>query len=189
LQDGRLAFVLFDGGDKSLAKVRLAKDARWGDMRAGVAGSLQGRQIYGLRYIDPADAELRPKMVRNEAEWAGCLACCAREKDLELEVDITDEPPQVKYKLALKASAEKGEKKKIYYQNVYDTAVTFLVSSDSPLVSTKESQFTVPSGEKQAIILRFVPVDTPREETLVLTLAEEAPSTIKHTVRVHASWS
>ncbi|KAJ1494982.1 hypothetical protein T484DRAFT_2271265 [Baffinella frigidus] len=169
-------------------QVKLGKQDGWKEMTSGVAAQLPGRQVYGLRFIDPDEQDGKPKMVRNQTEWEECLACCTREKDSELEVDIVGEPPQVKYKLALKISADKGEKKKIYYPNVYDHPVTFNISTDSPFVSTKESKVTVTAGEKQAIVLRFVPMGTPKEEIIILSLAEE-PHGLKHTVRVQASWT
>lgn len=87
------------------------------------------------------------------------------------DVDWRRARRQVKYKLALKTSSEKGEKKKIYFHNVYDTPAKLNVKSNSQLVSTKESEVDAPAGEKVAIILRFVPVETPRQACPSVTSA------------------
>ena len=48
-------------------------------------------------------------------------------------------------------------------------------------------KISVPHNGKCAIVLRFVPADTPKEETIIVKLQEES-SGIQHTLKIN-SWS
>lgn len=186
-------FVVFDGGDKSIAEIKLKKDAPWTEMKEQLVAKMgqaeASHTVYGVRYVDPTQ-EGKTSMVRNEEEWQKCWHVVVGEKDRELEVDVIQSPPVKPYKLTLKIDADKkkGEKKKIYYPNVYDTDITYKILVEGDTLSIKEKTLAVPKNDKGAIVLRFVPMDAATEETILVKLQEEG-SGIEHTVKVNASWS
>jgi len=189
VEEDDFEFVVFDThGDRSIAVVKLKKEATWADMKAALLGKMgDGARVYGVRYVDPSQGG-KTCLARNEEEWQACWAVASAEKDRELEVDVVKSPPVKPYKLALKANAAKGEKKKIYYPNVYDEPVTFKVAVDGDTMSIKEKEITVDRNDKGAIVLRFVPTEAPKEEVIMVKLEEEG-SGIQHTVKVNASWA
>ena len=66
--------------------------------------------------------------------------------------------------------------------------VTFNVLVEGETLSIKEKTLSVPRHDKGAIVLRFAPVDAPKEETIIVKL-EESSTGIQHTVKVNATWS
>lgn len=184
LDQGQYKFVVFEGGDESIAEIRLPETATWSEMQVQLKAKTKSAGLYGLRFLDPKDPD-KPKMVRNEEEWRACMQCCMSEADRELEVDKVQPTTKV-YKLDLKVA--KAEKKRIYYQNLYDHPVTWSLDADNPLVSFKDPQLTVPQQEKGAIVLKFKAVPEAKTETIVVRLKEDSTE-IVHNVRVQASWS
>ena len=95
------------------------------------------------------------------------------EKDRELEVDVIKLPPVKPYRLALKLDTDKKgkvEKKKIYYPNVYDEDVVFKIMVQGDAMAIKESTLAVPRKDKGALVLRFSPTETAKEETILVKL-------------------
>lgn len=188
VEEDAYMFIVFDGGDQSVAEVKLTNGATWMEMKKALADKLGNASIYGLRYVDPQEGG-KTAMVRNEEEWKVCFAVALQEADRELEVDIIKIPPVKPYKLSLKVDAGKVEKKKIYYPNVYDEPVTFKITvDDEALMSIKEKDLTVPQNEKGSIVLRFEPMQEAKEETIFVKLLEDQ-SGIQHTVKVNAKWA
>ena len=66
--------------------------------------------------------------------------------------------------------------------------MTFNVLVEGETLSIKEKTLSVPRHDKGAIVLRFAPVDAPKEETIIVKL-EESSTGIQHTVKVNATWS
>ena len=66
--------------------------------------------------------------------------------------------------------------------------VTFNVLVEGEMLSIKEKTLSVPKNDKGAIVLRFVPIDKPKEETILVKLEEQSTG-IQHTVKINATWS
>ena len=103
-----------------------------------------------------------------------CWAVSLAEKGRMLEVDMMKIPLVKPYRLSLKVGATKGDKKKSYYPIVYDEPVTFNVSVEGETLSIKEKTLSVPKHDKGAIVLYFVPMDAPKEETILVKLEEQS---------------
>ena len=87
VEEDAFVFVVFDGGDKSIAEVKLKKEATWADMKAALLGKMgDGARVYGVRYVDPSQGG-KTCLARNEEEWQACWAVASAEKDRELEVE------------------------------------------------------------------------------------------------------
>ena len=68
--------------------------------------------------------------------------------------------------------------------------VTFNVSveGETETLTIKEKTLSVLKHDKGAIVLRFAPTDTPKEETFLVKLEEQSTG-IQHTVKINATWS
>ena len=66
--------------------------------------------------------------------------------------------------------------------------MTFNVLVEGETLTIKEKTLIVPKHDKGAIVLRFAPIDAPKEETILVKL-EESSTGIQHTVKVNATWS
>ena len=68
--------------------------------------------------------------------------------------------------------------------------VTFNVSveQEGETLTIKEKTLSVPKHDKGGIVLRFAPIDAPKEETILVKLEEQSTG-IQHTVKVNATWS
>ena len=119
-------------------------------------------------------------------------------------------PPEKVYRISVDVGAE-GKKTKIKYSNEYDYDVTLMTIVDSEFMTVRKDRVVIPKvtinflvlvllmyvtltpnlqqqRDSSAIIVKFVPMQSPRKESIFLIL-EEQDSGIRHTLRLNITWS
>ena len=119
-------------------------------------------------------------------------------------------PPEKVYRISVDVGAE-GKKTKIKYSNEYDYDVTLMTIVDSEFMTVRQDRVVIPKVTinflvlvllmyvtltpnlqqqrgSSAIIVKFVPMQSPRNESIFLIL-EEQDSGIQHTLRLIITWS
>ena len=127
-----------------------------------------------------------------------------------MQIQVQKMPPEKVYRISVDVGAE-GKKTKIKYSNEYDYDVTLMTIVDSEFMTVRQDRVVIPKvpinslvlvllmyvtltphlqqqRDSSAIIVKFVPMQSPRKESIFLILEEE-DSGIRHTLRLEITWS
>ena len=127
-----------------------------------------------------------------------------------MQIQVQKMPPEKVYRISVDVGAE-GKKTKIKYSNEYDYDVTLMTIVDSEFMTVRRDRVVIPKvpinslvlvllmyvtltpnlqqqRDSSAIIVKFVPMQSPRKESIFLIL-EEQDSGIRHTLRLEITWS
>ena len=127
-----------------------------------------------------------------------------------MQIQVQKMPPEKVYRISVDVGAE-GKRTKIKYSNEYDYDVTLMTIVDSEFMTVRQDRVVIPKvpinslvlvllmyvtltpnlqqqRDSSAIIVKFVPMQSPRKESIFLIL-EEQDSGIRHTLRLEITWS
>ncbi|EKX47891.1 hypothetical protein GUITHDRAFT_151996, partial [Guillardia theta CCMP2712] len=173
-----------------LVELHLNGGFTWKFLKEMLVQKLGMKEIHGIKFelMDSSEQYL----CRNEDEWMTCVQAILKQPEAMAKAYLMREAPMKAFKVSLPVSTSSQpafHKKKISYENFYDSPVMYILSSNSQNVQpSKDTKIFVKKREKTAVNFRIRSSTRAKEETSYLYLTE-TETNIVHTLKIFVKWS